>query len=92
MCVLNILTQVLSSWEGCLIGGLGDLLAMSANITKEMNRRMEKVAESGSSLLSAGGIQGLTTFKSNSQSPLIFFSFSIPRIPPIDVEMVKWQN
>jgi len=27
---------------------------MSANLTKEMNRRMEKVAESGSSLLSAG--------------------------------------
>ena len=33
---------------------MGDLLAMSANLTKEMNRRMEKVAESGSSLLSAG--------------------------------------
>ena len=47
---------MLSSWEGCLLGGLGDLLAMSANITKEMNRRMEKVAESGSSLLSAGEI------------------------------------
>jgi len=46
--------KVLSCWEGCLLGGLGDLLAMSANITKEMNRRMEKVAESGSSLLSAG--------------------------------------
>jgi len=46
--------KVLSCWEGCLGGGLGDLLAMSANITKEMNRRMEKVAESGSSLLSAG--------------------------------------
>lgn len=46
--------KVLSCWEGCLSGGLGDLLAMSANITKEMNRRIEKVAESGSSLLSAG--------------------------------------
>ena len=35
-------------------GGLGDLLAMFANLTKEMNRRrVEKVAESGSSL-SAG--------------------------------------
>jgi len=46
--------KVLSCWEGCLLGGLGDLLAMSANITKEMNRRMEKVAESGSCLPSAG--------------------------------------
>ena len=36
-----------------MTGGLGDLLAMSS-LTKEMNRRMEKVAESGSSLLSAG--------------------------------------
>jgi len=46
--------KVLKCWEGGLTGGLGDLLAMSANLTKEMNRRMEKVAESGSSLLSAG--------------------------------------
>ena len=39
---------------GGLTGGLGDLLAMFANLTKEeMNRSMEKVAESGSSL-SAG--------------------------------------
>ena len=45
---------MLKCWEGGLTGGLGDLLAMSANLTKEMNRRMEKVAESGSSLLSAG--------------------------------------
>jgi len=46
--------KVLKCWEGGLTGGLGDLLAMSASLTKEMNRRMEKVAESGSSLLSAG--------------------------------------
>lgn len=44
---------MLKCWEGGLTGGLGDLLAMFANLTKEMNRRMEKVAESGSSL-SAG--------------------------------------
>ena len=46
--------KVLRCWEGGLTGGLGDLLSMSASLTKEMNRRMEKVAESGSSLLSAG--------------------------------------
>lgn len=46
--------KVLKCWEGGLTGGLGDLLAMSTNLTKEMNRRMEKVAESGSSFLSAG--------------------------------------
>ena len=48
-----------------MTGGLGDLLAMSS-LTKEMNRRMEKVAESGSSLLSAGTVSGrghLYTFK-----------------------------
>merc|ERR1712128_312105 len=38
--------KVLKCWEGGLTGGLGDLLAMSASLTKEMNRRMEKVAES----------------------------------------------
>jgi len=46
--------KVIKCWEACLTGGLGDLLAMSANLTKEMNRRMEKVAESGSNFLSAG--------------------------------------
>jgi len=47
--------KVLRCWEGGLTGGMGELLAMSAsNLTKEMNRRMEKVAESGSNLLSAG--------------------------------------
>jgi len=45
--------KVLKCWEGGLTGGLWDLLAISS-LTKEMNRRMEKVAESGSSLLSAG--------------------------------------
>ena len=50
------MSKVLKCWEACLTGGLGDLLAMSANLTKEMNRRMEKVAESGSNFLSAGNI------------------------------------
>eukprot|EP00092_Neocalanus_flemingeri_P007685 GFUD01008299.1.p1 GENE.GFUD01008299.1~~GFUD01008299.1.p1 ORF type:complete len:549 (-),score=148.34 GFUD01008299.1:996-2642(-) len=52
--------KVLRCWEmglteaGMTAAGMGDLLAMSASLTKEMNRRMEKVAESGSNLLSAG--------------------------------------
>eukprot|EP00092_Neocalanus_flemingeri_P077989 GFUD01096924.1.p1 GENE.GFUD01096924.1~~GFUD01096924.1.p1 ORF type:complete len:546 (-),score=154.56 GFUD01096924.1:945-2582(-) len=49
--------KVLRCWEGVDLltaAGMGDLLAMSASLTKEMNRRMEKVAESGSNLLSAG--------------------------------------
>lgn len=46
--------KVLKCWEGCLSSGIGDLLSMSANLTKHMNKRMEKVAESGSSFLSAG--------------------------------------
>lgn len=33
---------MLKCWEGGLTGGLGDLLAMFANLTKEMTRRIEK--------------------------------------------------
>lgn len=47
-------TKVIRNWEGGLVGGMGDLLAMSASLTKEMNRTMEKVAQSGSHLISAG--------------------------------------
>lgn len=43
-------SKVIRSWEGGLVGGMGDLLAMSATLGKTM----EKVAQSGSSLISAG--------------------------------------
>ena len=47
---------------GGITGGLGDLLAMFANLTKEMNRRMEKVAESGSSLFAGLCISQVCSF------------------------------
>jgi len=43
-------SKVIRSWEGGLVGGMADLLAMSASLGKTM----EKVAQSGSSLISAG--------------------------------------
>lgn len=42
--------KVIKSWEGGLVSVKDDLLAISANLTK----KMEKVAETGSSFLSAG--------------------------------------
>merc|ERR1712106_288091 len=46
--------KVLRKWQGGMVGGMADLLLMSQNITKDLNKRMEKVALSGSSFISAG--------------------------------------
>ena len=46
------IVQVIKSWETGLVRVKDDLLAMSRDLT----RRMEKVAETGSNFLSAGNI------------------------------------
>lgn len=48
------LSKVVRCWEDGLAASLGDLLAMSASITKQVNKRMEAVAETGTNFLSAG--------------------------------------
>ena len=48
--LLTVDDQVIKSWEGGLVTVKDDILAISANLTK----RIEKVAETGSSFLSAG--------------------------------------
>jgi len=47
-------SKVVRCWEDGLSDSLGDLLAMSASLTKQVNKRMEKVAETGTNFLSAG--------------------------------------
>ena len=50
-CLLSTpIVQVIKSWETGLVRVKDDLLAMSRDLT----RRMEKVAETGSNFLSAG--------------------------------------
>jgi len=46
-------SKVVKCWEEGLSASL-DLLAMSASITKQVNKRMEKVAETGTNFLCAG--------------------------------------
>jgi len=46
--------KVIKKWQGGLLKGMPDLLLMSANLTKDLNKTMEKVALSGSSFISAG--------------------------------------
>jgi len=48
------LSKVVRCWEDGLAASIGDLLAMSASITKKVNKRMEAVAETGTNFLSAG--------------------------------------
>jgi len=45
--------KVLRKWQGGLVGGMSDLPDL-LNLTKDLNKKMEKVALSGSSLISAG--------------------------------------
>lgn len=47
-------SKVVRCWEEGLSASLGDLLAMSASLTKQVNKRMEKVAETGTNFLCAG--------------------------------------
>ena len=52
------IVQVIKSWETGLVRVKDDLLAMSRDLT----RRMEKVAETGSNFLSAGKFFYLSIF------------------------------
>ena len=56
--------QVVRCWEDGLAASLGDLLAMSASITKQVNKRMEAVAETGTNFLSAGLVFSIPVVKS----------------------------